>query len=207
MSRLSRSFYHRPTLDVARDLIGKVFVHNALVGLVAGVIVEVEAYIGEDDPACHAASGLTQRNAPMYGRPGHAYVYRNYGVHYLLNVVTESIGCPAAVLIRAVEPLAGEALMRRRRQGSKSTRIARLETTDLCRGPGNVSRSFGVTLRHNRIDMCAEEVLYIQDPGRSVGAIGWSSRIGISAATERRWRVFSLASRAVSGPRHLNCCD
>ncbi len=207
MSRLSRSFYHRPTLDVARDLIGKVFVHNALVGLVAGVIVEVEAYIGEDDPACHAASGLTQRNAPMYGRPGHAYVYRNYGVHYLLNVVTESIGYPAAVLIRAVEPLAGEALMRRRRQGSKSTRIARLETTDLCRGPGNFSRSFGVTLRHNRIDMCAEEGMYIQNPGRSVGAIGWSSRIGISAATERRWRVFSLPSRGVSGPKHLNCCD
>ena len=205
MSRLPRSFYHRPTLDVARDLIGKVFVHNALVGLVAGVIVEVEAYIGEDDPACHAASGLTQRNAPMYGKPGHAYVYRNYGVHYLLNVVTESIGYPAAVLVRAVEPLAGEALMRRR-QDSKSTRIARLETTELCRGPGNCSRSFGVTLRHNRIDMCAEG-LYIQDPGRSVGAIGWSSRIGISAATERRWRVFSLQSRAVSGPRYLNCCD
>ena len=206
MLRLSRSFYHRPTLDVARDLIGKVLVHNALVGLVAGVIVEVEAYIGEDDPACHAASGLTQRNSPMYGRPGHAYVYRNYGVHYLLNVVTESIGYPAAVLVRAVEPLAGEALMRRRRQDSKSTRIARLETTELCRGPGNCSRSFGVTLRHNRIDMCAES-LYIQDPGRSVGAIGWSSRIGISVATERRWRVFSLQSRAVSGPRHLNYCD
>jgi len=205
MLRLSRSFYHRPTLDVARDLIGKVLVHNALVGLVAGVIVEVEAYIGEDDPACHAASGLTQRNSPMYGRPGHAYVYRNYGVHYLLNVVTESIGYPAAVLVRAVEPLAGEALMRRR-QDSKSTRIARLETTELCRGPGNCSRSFGVTLRHNRIDMCAES-LYIQDPGRSVGAIGWSSRIGISVATERRWRVFSLQSRAVSGPRHLNYCD
>ena len=205
MSRLPRSFYHRPTLDVARDLIGKVFVHKALVGLVAGVIVEVEAYIGEDDPACHAASGLTQRNAPMYGKPGHAYVYRNYGVHYLLNVVTESIGYPAAVLVRAVEPLAGEALMRRR-QDSKSTRIARLETTELCRGPGNCSRSFGVTLRHNRIDMCAES-LYIQDPGRSVGAIGWSSRIGISVATERRWRVFSLQSRAVSGPRHLNYCD
>jgi DNA-3-methyladenine glycosylase len=205
MLRLSRSFYHRPTLDVARDLIGKVLVHNALVGLVAGVIVEVEAYIGEDDPACHAASGLTQRNSPMYGRPGHAYVYRNYGVHYLLNVVTESIGYPAAVLVRAVEPLAGEALMRRR-QDSKSTRIARLETTELCRGPGNCSRSFGVTLRHNRIDMCAES-LCIQDPGRSVGAIGWSSRIGISVATERRWRVFSLQSRAVSGPRHLNYCD
>ncbi len=205
MSRLSRSFYHRPTLDVARDLIGKILVHNALVGLVAGVIVEVEAYIGEDDPACHAASGLTQRNSPMYGRPGHAYVYRNYGVHYLLNVVTESIGYPAAVLVRAVEPLAGEALMRRR-QDSKSTRIARLETTELCRGPGNCSRSFGVTLRHNRIDMCAEG-LYIQDSDRSVGAIGWSSRIGISVATERRWRVFSLQSRAVSGPRHLNYCD
>ncbi|MEE3203011.1 MAG: DNA-3-methyladenine glycosylase [Acidobacteriota bacterium] len=203
MSRLSRSFYHRPTLDVARDLIGKVLVHNAPVGLTSGVIVEVEAYIGEDDAACHAASGLTQRNLPLYGRPGHAYVYLNYGVHYLLNVVTESIGRPGAVLVRAVEPGAGEALMRCRRHGSKSVRRSRLPTNDLCRGPGNIARSFGVTFRHNRMDMC-EEPLYIQDTGHSVGPIGWSSRIGISEATERRWRVFSLQSKAVSGPRRLN---
>ena len=203
MSRLSRSFYRRSTLDVARDLIGKVLVHNAPAGLTSGVIVEVEAYIGEGDAACHAASGLTQRNSPLYGKPGHAYVYLNYGLHYLLNVVTESIGCPAAVLVRAVEPRAGETLMRCRRHGSKVDRKAGLITSNLCRGPGNIARSFGITLRHNRMDMC-KEPLYIQDTGQPVGVIGWSSRVGISEATDRRWRVFLLHSKAVSGGRRLN---
>src|SRR4051812_37069304 len=85
--KLPRSFYDRPTLDVARDLLGKVLVHRKRGVLTSGVIVEVEAYIGEADPACHAAPGPTQRNAPLYGTPGHAYVYLNYGIHSLVNVV------------------------------------------------------------------------------------------------------------------------
>ena len=108
-------FYRRPTLDVARDLIGKVLVYKAKPGTTAGAIVEVEAYIGEDDPACHAAAGPTERNAPLYGPPGRAYVYLNYGLHDMMNAVTEEEGHPAAVLIRALEPLEGLALMRRRR--------------------------------------------------------------------------------------------
>ena len=88
-------FYARPTLDVARDLIGKVLVHRSFRGITAGAIVEVEAYIGEDDPACHAAPGPTKRNAPLYGPPGIAYVYLNYGIHYLVNAVTEPDGWPA----------------------------------------------------------------------------------------------------------------
>ena len=110
-----RAFYDRPTLDVARDLLGLVLVHNRRGVPTSGVIVEVEAYIGESDPACHAAPGLTKRNAPLYGPAGHAYVYLNYGVHYLVNVVTEAEGSPAAVLIRAIEPLEGLPLMRTRR--------------------------------------------------------------------------------------------
>src|SRR5205814_7597638 len=102
---LRRSFYERPTLDVARDLIGKVLVHVRRGVRTSGVIVEVEAYIGEADPACHAAPGPTRRNEPLYGTPGHAYVYLNYGIHCLVNVVTESAGSPAAVLLRALEPL------------------------------------------------------------------------------------------------------
>ena len=204
MSCLSRSFYRRPTLDVAGDLIGKLLVHNAPAGLTSGVIVEVEAYIGEDDAACHAASGLTRRNLPLYGSAGYGYVYLNYGVHSLFNVVTESTGFPAAVLIRSVEPRAGEALMRRRRHNLKSFRGGRLNTSDLCRGPGNVARSFGITLRHNRIDMCSEP-LYIQEADHPSGAIAWSSRIGISAATEQRWRVYLWQSQSVSGSRRLNC--
>ena len=104
---LPRAFYARPTLVVAPDLLGKVLVHRTSAGVTSGIIVEVEAYVGESDPACHAAPGPTKRNAPMYGPPGHAYVYLNYGVHPLVNVVTEPAASPAAILIRALEPLDG----------------------------------------------------------------------------------------------------
>src|ERR671918_44828 len=112
---LSRDFYERPTLTVAGELLGKVLVHRTPSGIAAGMIVEAEAYIGEDDPACHAAPGPTERNAPLYGPPGVAYVYLNYGIHYLVNAVTEAEGHPAAVLIRALEPVDGVRLMMKRR--------------------------------------------------------------------------------------------
>src|ERR671931_787567 len=113
--KLSRSFYDRPTLDVARDLLGKVLVHDRRGVRTSGVIVEAEAYIGESDPACHAAPGPTRRNQPLYGPPGYAYVYLNYGIHCLVNIVTEPAGSPAAVLVRALDPLEGIEVMRRRR--------------------------------------------------------------------------------------------
>src|SRR5262244_3248009 len=113
---LPRRFYNRPTLDVARDLLGKVLVHARRGVVTSGAIVEVEAYIGESDPACHAAPGPTKRNAPLYGPPGYAYVYLNYGIHALVNVVTEAKGSPAAVLIRALDPVDGVELMQRRRR-------------------------------------------------------------------------------------------
>jgi len=118
--KLPRAFFGRATLDVASDLIGKVFVHNRRGVRTSGVIVEVEAYIGESDPACHAAPGRTPRNAPLYGPPGFSYVYLNYGIHCLVNVVTEEEGSPAAVLIRALEPLEGLSVMRRRRARANS---------------------------------------------------------------------------------------
>src|SRR5205809_3254410 len=141
--KLPREFYGRPTLDVARDRIGKVLVHDRRGVRTSGLIVEAEAYIGESDPACHAAPGPTRRNAPFYGRPGLTYFYLNYGIHCLVNVVTEPHGSPAAVLIRALEPIEGIGIMRRRRarlmKGRQARRDRPLAEHDLCRGPGNLT--------------------------------------------------------------------
>ena len=188
-TRLSRAFFRRPTLEVARSLLGKVLVHNTSAGSTAGIIMEVEAYIGEADPACHAASGLTTRNLPIYGLPGYAYVYLNYGMHYLLNAVTEPIGSPAAVLIREVRPLEGETLMRKRRGCGQSLRGNPVGAS-LCRGPGNLTRAFGITMNRNRSDLCGDQ-LYIEDRGLPAGRVECSSRIGISAGTDRQWRFLS----------------
>jgi DNA-3-methyladenine glycosylase len=197
---LPRAFYARPTLEVAKDLIGKVLVHETRAGVTAGAIVEVEAYIGESDPACHAAPGPTTRNAPLYGAPGHAYVYLNYGIHYLVNAVTEPVGSPAAVLIRALEPVAGETLMRRRRARDRGKPAARLSASDLCRGPGNLTRAMGITLEDNRRDLTSSH-LRIEDRGLPRPDVQWSRRIGINVGVEAEWRVFAAASGAVSGRR------
>ena len=197
---LPRAFYARPTLEVVPDLIGKVLVHETRAGVTAGAIVEIEAYIGESDPACHAAPGPTVRNAPLYGPPGIAYVYLNYGIHYLVNAVTEPEGSPAAVLIRALEPVEGEALMRRRRaRGSRAG--APLATDDLCRGPGNLTRAMGISLADNRRDLTAGR-LRIEDRGLPSRVIMWSRRIGISVGAEAEWRVFAADSTAVTRTKH-----
>ena len=201
----AREFYDRPTLDVARDLLGLVLVHNRRGVLTSGVIVEVEAYIGESDPACHAAPGPTRRNAPLYGAPGHAYVYLNYGIHCLVNVVTESHGSPAAVLIRALDPLDGIAVMRRRRaramKGRRRVREASsLAVHDLCRGPGNLTMAMGITLDENRLDLLGER-LYIDDRGIAVGELEWGPRIGIRVGTESPWRAWVRGHPAVSAQK------
>ena len=191
---LTRSFYERPTLVVASELIGKVLVHETGAGIAAGMIVEVEAYIGEDDPACHAAPGPTQRNAPLYGPPGYAYVYLNYGIHSLVNAVTEAEGSPAAVLIRALAPLDGIELMTRRR-----ARVGgRTDKAGLCRGPGNLTQALGITLKQNRSDL-TRTPLWIEDRGLSGGTIAWSRRIGIRVGAERPWRCSLAGHPSVSG--------
>jgi DNA-3-methyladenine glycosylase len=198
---LRRAFYARPTLAVAADLLGKVLVHRTGAGITSGVIVEVEAYIGESDPACHAAPGVTKRNAVMYGPPGHAYVYLNYGVHPLFNVVTEPEQSPAAVLVRALEPLDGIALMRRRRRRSRVARRkkpAPIPDAALCRGPGNLTHAMGITLKHSGVDLVGD-TLYIEDRGHRIDDIAWSPRIGINVATERPWRCYAEGHVSVSG--------
>lgn len=196
--RLPRRFYNRPTLTVAEELLGKVLVHRTPDGVAAGSIVEVEAYIGESDPACHAAPGPTRRNEPLYGPPGFSYVYLNYGVHYLFNVVTEAKGHPAAVLIRALEPLEGASLMAARRFPGAP---APADVMRLCRGPGNVTKALGIRLTDNRLDLCAGGPLYLEDRRLQVGPIAWSPRIGITVGTEHHWRCYVADSRAVSGKR------
>ncbi len=197
--RLPRAFYDRPTLDVARDLLGRVLVRRIGGTTTAGVIVEVEAYIGEADPACHAAPGPTPRNAPLYGRPGFAYVYLNYGIHCLTNVVTEAPGAPAAVLIRALEPIEGLEVMRRRRARPDKGVPGRRDLADeaLCRGPGNLSRAMGITLRQNRADLCGPE-LCVEDRGHRVADVAWTSRVGITVGREHQWRGYVVGSPAVS---------
>ena len=199
--KLSRPFYDRPTLDVARDLLGKVLVHNRRGVSTSGIVVEVEAYIGESDPACHAAPGPTARNAPLYGVPGHAYVYLNYGIHCLVNVVTESDGSPAAVLIRALDPVDGIAVMRRRRARAVKGRTRRSGATvaihDLCRGPGNLTMAMGITLRENKIDLLGDR-LFIEDRGVEVGPIAWGPRIGIRVGIDTPWRAWTATHPAVS---------
>lgn len=198
---LPRDFYARPTLQVARDLLGKVLVHTCRGVTTSGMIVEVEAYIGEDDPACHAAPGPTARNAPLYGPPGFAYVYLNYGIHHLVNAVTEHAGCPAAVLIRALAPIDGIDVMRRRRaRPTKGRRLSSRPMTDddLCRGPGNLTQAMAIGLAENRLDLCGER-LRIEDRALSTGPVLWTPRIGIRVGTERPWRAHVEGHLAVSG--------
>jgi DNA-3-methyladenine glycosylase len=193
---LPRRFYDRDTLTVAADLIGKVLVHRSASGVTAGAIVETEAYIGESDPACHAAPGPTKRNAPLYGPPGVAYVYLNYGMHYLVNAVTEGEGSPAAVLIRALDPLEGVEAMQKRRGGRKTT----LEVSSLCRGPGNLTKALGISLVQNGVRL-TEPPLSIEDWGMEAGNVVWGPRIGIRVGTDRPWRCYVAGHACVSGKR------
>jgi DNA-3-methyladenine glycosylase len=195
---LPPDFYARPTLDVARDLIGQVLVHRTPAGVTSGLIIEVEAYIGEDDPACHAAAGPTKRNAPLYGVPGLAYVYVSYGLHHLANAVTERKGFPAAVLIRALEPLEGLALMRQRRNGAPWRKgKATVADRDLCRGPGNLTAALGIDTGANARPLYRRPLVIQEGPGRTRPLV-WGPRVGITKGTDRPWRCHLQGHPGVS---------
>jgi DNA-3-methyladenine glycosylase len=182
MKRLPRSFYNRDTIDVAVDLLGCRLVSNVGGARTGGMIVEAEAYIGPDDPACHAFRGKTRRNNVMYGRPGFLYVYFTYGNHHMLNVVTERDGYPAAVLLRAIEPRIGIETMASRRK----TDIA----TNISSGPGKLAKALGITRAENGTDLTQSQV-YIMGPAANHLDVISSPRIGIGDKGHRKlWRFY-----------------
>lgn len=180
--RTPREFFARDVLSVSKGLLGRTLVHELDEGVVAGRIVEVEAYHALGDQASHAARGQTARNSVMFGPPGYAYVYFTYGMHHCLNLVAEPSGVAAAVLIRAVEPLEGLDLMRSRRAGATDRLLAS--------GPGRLAQAFGITLAHNGADL-VEGRLWIDAQRQKVQEeISVSPRIGISAGVELAWRFY-----------------
>lgn len=196
---LPRAFYLRPTLRVARDLLGKILVHRRRGSLTAGRIVEVEAYRGPHDRAAHTAGGRrTARNEVMWGPAGKLYVYFTYGMHHCCNVVTRRAGVPEAILLRALEPVAGLPLMQRRRGR------AELAPAALARGPGNLCRAMGIDRHLDGGDLCEGPVVILDAPPIRSVAMLTSPRIGVAYAGPdalRPWRFFIRDSPAVSGPR------
>ena len=183
--RLTKSFFDRKVLDVAPDLIGV----TLLVGGVGGRIVEVEAY-HHTDPAAHSYNGPTPRNAVMFGPAGYLYVYRSYGIHWCMNFVCEEEGSASAVLIRAIEPVEGVALMRRRR-GVKDLRL-------LCSGPGRLCEALAVTAAHNGLALDAPPFALYAAP-EAVEVVS-GVRIGLTKAVEKPWRYGEKDSRFLSKP-------
>jgi DNA-3-methyladenine glycosylase len=196
---LPRSFYLQPTLTVARRLLGKILVHDTPAGRVAGRIVETEAYRGPADRAAHSRGGhRSARNEVMYGPPGHAYVYFVYGMHHCVNVVTQRREVPEAVLLRALEPLDGEALMRVRRH------LPDAPAWRLCRGPGALCSALGIDRSRNGADLVRGPLRIVDAAEVPARAVARATRIGVDYAgadAARRWRFVVQASPAVSGPR------
>lgn len=189
---LPPAFYQRPAAEVARDLLGRVIVSDVDGLRSTGRIVETEAYVGPHDDASHAAErvGRTPRNESMFGRPGLAYVYRSYGIHWCLNAVTDEPGFPAAVLIRAAEPLAGIETI----TGRRSNRPFR----DLMRGPGNVCSALGITGALDGHDLGVPPLTILPGQPPSDDEVGCGPRIGITRAADLPLRFYMAGNRFVS---------
>jgi DNA-3-methyladenine glycosylase len=192
--RITRAELPADATTQARWLIGKIVVHDAPEGRTSGRIVETEAYL-PGDAAAHSFRGLTPRNRSLFRERGHAYVYISYGMHRMLNVSAEDAGVGAGVLLRAIEPLEGIAIMRARRGVEP--------LIDLARGPGRLAQAMAITLGLDGADLCAPGPLWLADDGQPPGEIGVSVRIGITKEADRPLRFFVRGSRFVSGPRRL----
>lgn len=188
---VSLSFFNRPTLEVLEDLMGMVLVRKSREGLFSGIIVEAEAYRGEDDPASFAFRGRTERSEMLYGSPGRAFVYLTYGIRHMLNIITEKEGFPAAVLIRAAEPGAGMALMMKRRKTDN--------LLNLCSGPAKLCQAFGIDLSLNGAQLySSNSPLYLVEGEQSKKSLIWKPRIGIREGKDRLWRAYIKDSPFIS---------
>lgn len=191
---LKRAFYDRETETVARDLLGCVLECRTPEGLASGMIVETEAYLGEHDEACHAAVGRTPRTAPLYGMPGTAYVYFIYGMYWCFNAVTREEGLPSAVLVRAVEPLAGIPLIRARRPRTKNDR-------DLTNGPGKLCTALGITGAMNELSLQRGPLVIRSGRTFAENEVLVTPRIGITRCVDWPLRWIVRGNPYVSGPR------
>ena len=191
---LGRAFYQRPTVEVARELLGKILVHRAAGRTLAGRIVETEAYLGQADQAAHTARGLTKRTQVIFGPPGHAYVYLCYGMYECLNLVAEPDGVPGCVLSRALEPLCGLDEMQRRRP--KARRFPR----DLASGPGKLTQAMGITREHNGADI-TRGAFSVRSPRRHEPFdTVTTTRVGIQASADLPLRFYIRGNEYVSVP-------
>ncbi len=185
VEKLDREFYRRDTVEAARALLGKILVRETADGVMSGRIVEAEAYVF-GDPAAHSTRGRTPRTEPMFGEPGHAYVYFTYGFHYCMNVVAHPDGVPGGVLLRALEPIEGIELMRRNR-GKHSVK-------DLCSGPGKITKAMSIDGSLSGEDLLGDR-LYLIDDGTDLGEIIARPRVGIKVATDKLWRFYPARYR------------
>jgi DNA-3-methyladenine glycosylase len=192
--RLRRAELPPDTVRLARFLIGKVVVHDLPAGRLSGRIVETEAY-PPGDPAGHHFRGPTPRIRSMYLDPGHAYIFFNYGAHFMLNVVSEPAGVAAAILIRALEPIEGVELMQRYR---KTIRFL-----DLTRGPGRLAAAFQINRCHDGLDLCGHGSLWLGKTSHATAPIGKTVRIGITRAADELLRFYERGNPFVSGPKRL----
>ena len=188
---LKRDFYDRDTELVAREMLGTILECRTERGVASGIIVETEAYVGEEDPACHAAAGRTRRTEPLYGRPGLSYVYFIYGVHWCFNAVTRAAGLPSAVLVRALQPVAGIEMMKERR-GPK------INAVNLTNGPGKLCAALGIDGSMNGLTLQRGPLVIREGESVPPSQIVTATRIGITRAAEWPLRYYIAGNECVS---------
>lgn len=188
---MKSSFYLRDTVTMARDLLGRILCRETAEGLAAGIIVETEAYLSTGDPACHAFRGKTRRNAPMFGPPGTAYIYFIYGNHFCFNVVTGPPGTGEAVLVRALQPLTGLELMRKRRGGNR-------RAAQLANGPGKLCRALAIDASLNGHNLKRPPLWIRAGEGEADFTIACAPRVGISRAADQLLRFYIEGNEFIS---------